>query len=255
MKISIIIPTYNAEKFLYQCLNSILEQTFRDFEILIIDGASTDDTIKIATSFGDSRIKALSQKDNGIYDAMNKGIKIAKGTWLYFMGSDDTLYDNNVLQKTILSFNDADIVYGNVVSTRFGGTYDGIFTAEKIKEKNICHQAIFFKKSVFKITGEFNGAYKALADWDHNLKWFLNKKIEKCYIDIVICRYADGGYSSENYDTKFHAHKRWNIIKYNKDNLGFITKLKLTSKEIKICLKNNRKTIPKILKEIYTLFV
>ena len=92
--ISIIIPTFNAESTILKALESILQQTFKDFEILIIDGLSKDKTIEIVENLKDSRIKIHSDKDIGIYDAMNKGIHYAQGKWLYFIGSDDYLYNN-----------------------------------------------------------------------------------------------------------------------------------------------------------------
>ena len=75
----------------------------------------------------------------------------------------------------------------------------------------MCHQAIFLKKSVFKEIGKFNLKYRSHADWDHNIKWFFNSKIKKLYIDSIIANYADGGFSSENYDLKFENARLWII--------------------------------------------
>src|SRR4249920_3431468 len=95
---SIIIPTYNSESSLNKTLDSILSQTFTDFEIILTDGVSKDDTIAIAESYNDSRLKIHSEPDKGVYDAMNKGMSLATGKWLYFIGSDDYLYNDEVLQ-------------------------------------------------------------------------------------------------------------------------------------------------------------
>src|SRR5690606_10153742 len=99
--ISIIIPTYNSAKTLRQALTSVVGQTYKKIEVLIIDGCSNDDTLVIVQSYAaeDSRLKWVTEPDNGIYDAMNKGIQLAKGEWLYFLGSDDKLHDEYVLEK------------------------------------------------------------------------------------------------------------------------------------------------------------
>jgi len=235
LKISIIIPTYNATKTLSVALESILEQTFTDYEILIVDGLSTDNTVEIAKSYLDKRIKIISEKDSGIYDAMNKGIQLAKGEWLYFLGSDDRLFDIKVLeniQQSILKCN-CDVVYGDVFSTRFKGRYSGEFEFKELLTKNICHQSIFFKKSVFEKTGLFDLKYKGHADWDHNFKWFFNPLIQKKYFDLVVAEYADGGFSSMNNDEMFEEDRVLNFLKYGKKKLPFKLRLSLLLKEIK----------------------
>ena len=98
-KVSIIIPTCNSAKTLSRCLDSVISQSFTDWEVLMKDGVSNDDTIIIASSYQDSRIRIYSEPDKGIYDAMNKGIDKAQGEWLYFLGSDDWLLNNCVLEE------------------------------------------------------------------------------------------------------------------------------------------------------------
>jgi len=232
---SIIIPTYNSEKTLKQCLESVVNQSFTNFEALIMDGVSTDKTLEIAENSNDYRIRIFSEKDKGIYDAMNKGIKLAKGEWLYFLGSDDELYNLDVLCKIYeyIEKSNIDIIYGNVYSTLFGGIYDGVFTREKIENKNICHQAMFFNKKVFKKTGKFDLKYKAYADWDHNLKCFFSSRIKNMYVNEVIANYADGGYSSIFGDNEFAKIKSWKIIVLKKEELFFITKLKRIYQEFR----------------------
>lgn len=215
-KISIIIPTYEASKTLSVALESILEQSFTDYEILIIDGLSTDNTVEIAKSYNDKRIRIISERDNGIYDAMNKGIRLAEGEWIYFLGSDDRLYDCevlNIIYQTIKN-NGWDVIYGDVVFAISGKVYDGEFTKLKLLEKNICHQSIFTKKSVFNKTGLFNIEYKALADWHFNIKWFNNKTVKRKYIGQIIAYYYEDGYSFNNLDTNFTKDWNRNIKQY-----------------------------------------
>jgi glycosyltransferase involved in cell wall biosynthesis len=213
---SIIIPTLNSAKTLSMVMESILQQSFADFEILIIDGLSTDMTLKIAQSYCNERIKITSEKDYGIYDAMNKGIQLAKGKWVYFIGSDDRFCNSDVLWGIykVIESNKYDIIYGNVISSRFQGRYDFDFDQEKILNKNICQQAIFFKRDIFDKVGFFNLRYKSHSDWDHNMKWILNPNIKNAYFEIDIAEYADGGFSSINGDKIFEQERIYNYLKY-----------------------------------------
>lgn len=241
--LSLIIPVFNSEKTINRTLNSILSQTFTNFEILIIDGASSDGTLKIIKDYGkkDNRIRWRSEKDSGIYDAMNKGVKMSKGNWIYFLGSDDNLYDKNVLRNVFCTqhYENYDVIYGNVHSTRFGGLYDGEFNNEKILERNICHQAIFLKENVFEKVGNFNLKFKTQADWDHNIRWFFSRKIKYKYIDVIIANYADGGFSSVTNDLSFLDIKRMQYMRYAKDFLDFETKISWFWDELQLKSKRN----------------
>ena len=221
---SIIIPTYNSGNTLEDALSSIQRQIFTDYEVLIIDNLSTDDTILIAEKFSKllTSEKIVSRKDKGIYHAMNSGINLSSGKWLYFMGSDDILYDDYVLEKIYDKVKDnigIEVVYGNVDSGYFSKLYDGKFSQWKITRKNICHQAIFFKSTVFSKIGGFNLEYKVLADWDHNIRWFFSWHIKQLYLDIIIANYGEGGFSSKHTDEKFHREKKFIILKACLNNI------------------------------------
>lgn len=217
---SIIIPTYNSEKTIKQCLDSILNQTFRDFEILIMDNLSNDNTISIITEYDDSRIKIHSAKDNGVYDAMNKGIDQSSGDWLYFLGSDDYFYNFKVLNDIFnnISFKDK-VIYGSVLIS--GNTfwandkdvYDGFFSLQKLLKKNICHQAIFYNKSIF-VNKKYNSKYIICADWDFCL--YCYSKYSFKYINIIVSVFKTGGVSSSSnvQDDLFVSHKWNNILDY-----------------------------------------
>lgn len=214
--LTIIIPTYNSGGTLGVALKSIINQTVKDIEILIIDGLSIDNTLEIVEKhkLEFPNINVVSEKDKGIYDAMNKGVLIAKGTWLYFMGSDDSLYEPTTIEKFLNNeaLKKNDVVYGNVFSTRYGEKYDGLFTYSKLRHINISHQSIFFRKAVFDKIGNFNLKYKSLADWDHNIRWFFSNEIAKEYIDQIIANYADGGYSSIYFDDAFKLDKNFLLL-------------------------------------------
>jgi glycosyltransferase involved in cell wall biosynthesis len=198
--ISIIIPTYNSEKTLSKCLHSIIDQSFSAFEILIIDNRSVDSTLEIAKSYNDERINFLSEEDAGIYSAMNKGIKKASGQWLYFMGSDDVLFDNDVLRdihSSTLHNGKTDVIYGNVFLKGAKKLYDGQTSLFKLMhERNICHQAVFYHTSVFSKLGSYNERYKLLADWDFNIRCFQHPDLIIVFVDRIICLFNDAGKSS-----------------------------------------------------------
>lgn len=239
---SIIIPTYNAAATIKSSINSILNQTYSDLEIVVVDGLSTDDTGSIVKDWqkNEDRIKWSSEKDRGIYDAMNKGIEKSSGNWLFFMGSDDSFYDHTVLQNIVPHLKDADVVYGDVYNQRFDSIYDGAFTPEKLLKRNICHQAIFLHKKVFNKIGKFNLLYPVWADWDHNLKWLSSKKIKSNYVNIIVANYAEGGFSHSRLDS-FDYNRYWNYIKYNKHRIGFLDKLRSVKAEIRRSLDLKKK--------------
>lgn len=207
---SIIIPTYNSEKVIARCLDSLATQTFRRFEVVIVDGASKDETISVVNTFFQKLNLAIySEKDAGIYDAMNKGATKATGKWLYFLGSDDFLIDNKVLEQVqiaIASSPGHDVVYGDVVNKNLGrkskGIYGGQFDECRILRSNICHQSIFYDKNLFKID-KFNLKYEIFADYAFNLNWMLSSKIKKKYLSIVIANFSEGGTSGNQHDEIF----------------------------------------------------
>ena len=166
-KISIITVCLNAVGVIDTAITSVLGQNFLDFEYIVIDGGSKDGTVDLLNKYQQqNKLRYTSEADGGIYDAMNKGIKMATGEWIYFLGSDDVFFDAGVLQRIFARrFGVAQIVYGNVQYLHAGIIYDGPFDQEKISTKNICHQAIFVNRTIFDKTGLFNCRYKISADY------------------------------------------------------------------------------------------
>jgi glycosyltransferase involved in cell wall biosynthesis len=247
--ITIIIPTYNCEKTIGSALDSILGQTIKEVEILIIDGLSTDRTLEIVAQYqiNHSNIVVHSEKDEGIYDAMNKGIGLAKGDWLYFMGSDDTLYENETLKKVINFINkfNPTVIYGNVKIVgntgwaKDGAIYDGKFDTLQLLNKNISHQAIFYNTKFIKGVGIFNKDYTVCSDWDFNLRCWA--KTEFYFYDIVIANFFSGGLSTNGSDSRFEKEFIANILKYfkiglfdsliNSPNFRYYSKVKILQKK------------------------
>ena len=233
MKLSIIIPTFNSSAVMSRALESIISQTFEDWEVLIMDGASTDNTIEIARTYNDKRIHIFSEPDKGIYDAMNKGIKNAQGEWLYFLGSDDWLLNNEVLlQVFAINIDDYDVVYGDVEAPQLAKENMGEWTLETI-EYNRCHQAIFYKQSLFKTLGKYNLKYRILADHDMNLRWFFSSKIKSKYIPITIAHYSDGGISVQKRDEVFFDDFPYLLLKRAWKKIRIRKRIRLAKQAIK----------------------
>ena len=200
---SIIIPTYNSESSLKETLDSVLEQSFTDLEIILMDGGSKDGTVAIAESYNDSRIKIYSEPDKGVYDAMNKGIAKSSGQWIYFIGSDDFLYTPEVLQNITKKLKKIknNVLYGNVIIkgdagwANDGQIYNGKYTLQRLLRGNICHQSIFYRRS-FLIENRliYNLSYPVVADWDFNIQCRL--KTSFSYLDIIVAIFNAGGIST-----------------------------------------------------------
>jgi glycosyltransferase involved in cell wall biosynthesis len=203
--VSIIIPTFNAEANIPHCLDSITAQTYEKIEILVIDGGSSDNTIDIVKAYESNftRIKHISEPDKGIYDAMNKGIELATGEWLLFLGADDWLFDKLVIEK-IFGFsetNSADVIYGNVF------TLQGINIGQRgfhgLMRSNICHQAIFYRKVILKKYQGYDIKYRIRADNLLNIQLFCDETVKWKYYDLIISHFSLNGISNLELDFKF----------------------------------------------------
>ncbi|OBH39975.1 glycosyltransferase family 2 protein [Mycobacterium mantenii] len=195
---SIIVPTFNSAATLKACVESIVGQTYDDYELVLVDGGSTDATLDIADSFGLSlagRLVIHSGRDQGPYDAMNRGVGLARGTWVLFLGSDDTLYESNTLGRVaayICDHEPSDLVYGDVVMRSTGTRHAGAFDLDRLLfETNLCHQSIFYRRKLFEGIGPYNLRYPVWADWDFNIRCFSNPALHIRHMDIVIARYND----------------------------------------------------------------
>lgn len=205
--VSIIIPVKNGEKTIRECLESIRTQTSQNFEVLVLDGASTDATQDIVNSYLSkmSNLQWTSEKDAGVYDAMNKGIKKSMGKWLYFMGCDDRLCCETVIQhiehEVFLSKGENDILYGDVIFENTSKTSQHkSFRKRDFLTQNLNHQSMFFRRRVFKIKGDFSSDFPVFADWHFNISCFLDPRIRTKYVDRVIAFYSNKGLSSVEID-------------------------------------------------------
>lgn len=203
--ISIIIVVYNAELVLEKTLLSIFDQKYENIELILIDGASSDSTLEIIKKYEKKIASWISEPDNGVYDAMNKGAKIALGKFLYFLGAGDILLDGfDKISPYLIEENV--IYYGNVYRTDLNKLYDGYFSQFKLSVRNICHQAIFYPAELFK-KYQYNVTYKMQADHDLNMRVYGDKKFSYQYIPLTIASYQGGGISDRTLDYAFHRNK------------------------------------------------
>lgn len=221
--VSIIIATYNSEPHISDCLQSIVEQVEKDLEIVIVDGQSTDRTLEIIRGFNIPNLMLSSEKDKGIYDALNKGINIAKGRFLYFLGSDDRLLpDFSVLASKLL--NDRTVYYGN--SAPLDRLLSGKFSKYRLAKYCMNHQSIIYPAGVFK-KYDYDLKYKVLADYVLNIKVWGDKNFIKKYYPLTIAYYSMDGFSSKNKDQEFRKDRKRLI----RQNMGLLTYLRFLLKE------------------------
>ena len=177
-------------------MQSILGQNKDLFELIVMDGASTDDTLDSIRKF-ENDLTLVSEKDGGVYQAFNKGIELAKGKYIYFIGAGDCLRPGVLEQvKELLPMETPALVYGNCYFTK-QNFFDGReFSIADFTWTNICHQGEFYHREIFDIVGKYDLRYKVFADWLLNLKCFLHPGINNRYFPLYIADYEENGLSS-----------------------------------------------------------
>ena len=230
MKVSIITVTFNSVSVINDCLDSISSQEYDNIQHILIDGASTDGTLSILESKNSQINILISKPDNGIYDAMNKGIKIATGDIIGFLNSDDFYPNNKVISKVVKefekdSFLDAcysDLIYVDqfnisktiryVKSSKF---QEGLFS------RGWCppHPTFFVRRSVYKKFGNFDLSYKLASDVDLMMRFLEKYKIKSKYIPEVWVKMRMGGVTNKNLKNIWLQNKEI-IHSFNKNNLS-----------------------------------
>lgn len=215
--VSIIIVTFNAGEHLKHCLDSILGQQFKNIEIVIKDGGSTDDTMFIAEAYKEHIGCYKSAPDNGIYDAMNGAVKLAHGKWLYFLGADDRLETGFSAMCDLLK-DENTIYYGDCITDN--GFFGGKFSAYKLTKSFMCQQAIFYPAVVFE-KYSYDVRFPVYADLALNIKCWGDNEIKKHYYALTIAWYNLTGFSSDPKDDLFKKEKQL-LIKANLPRLVYM---------------------------------
>lgn len=201
--ITVITVTYNADKFLEECINSVARQEYQNIEHLIFDGGSSDGTLDILRNFNDKVAYWRSEPDKGIYNAMNKAITFAKGKWILFLGADDVLLPGFSTMAYLLKDENC-IYYGD--SKFQDGIHGGPFSPYRLVKFNICHQNIFYPNSVFKYY-MYNENYEVSADYHLNILCYTDQRFRFEYHPILVAVYSEGGFSSMTVDIFFNRDK------------------------------------------------
>lgn len=201
---SIILATYNCGRKVENTLQSILSQNKDLFELIVFDGGSTDDTLDYIRKYEDD-LTLVSEKDAGIYDAFNKGIGLAAGRYIYFIGAGDCLRPGVLKQVgEILPVDEPTLAYGGFYLMRQKIYESRKYRAADLIYNNICHQSAFYHRRVFDIIGKYDLRYRVFADWIFNLKCFTNRRINKMHLPLTIADFEEGGLSSDlNNDPAF----------------------------------------------------
>jgi glycosyltransferase involved in cell wall biosynthesis len=243
-KISIVVVSLNTKKDTVNTINSILLQSYKNYEILVIDGKSNDGTVEFLRK-NSNKINFISKKDKGIYDAMNKGSHLASGEWIMFLNSGDIFYNNkvlsNIFKKTIEK---KDIIYGDTLVKYKDINYfafSSIFSNKTIFMP-FCHQSAIVKTDIVK-KNKFSLEYKCSSDFDFFLKCFSRKKIFY-YSNLTIAAVLAKGLSDNSrqrvYSENIEILKKYNYSFFFTINLYLLKFFNL----IKDCIKY---TIPEYL--------
>ena len=212
MKVSIITTCYNREKTIAQAIESVLGQDYPDIEYIVVDGGSTDDSFKVIRSYGSRIAKVISERDGGMYEAINKGIKMATGEIVGLLHSDDFLFHPHIISEIVERFKrtSADMVYG-----------DGLFVDAHETEKVIrdwrsgnyrrwkvrlgwlpLHPTVYIKRSAIERYGLYNENYKIAADSDFLVRYLYKAHLKVEYLGKYVVRMRMGGLSTDSQKRK-----------------------------------------------------
>lgn len=209
MKISLITVSFNSAATIRDTFESVLAQSYSDYEYIVIDGLSKDATVDIIKEYEpkfSGRMRWISEKDSGLYDAMNKGIKMATGDVVGILNSDDFFTDSTVLETVNRSFeqNQPDAVYGDVCYVKADNTdiLDRYYSSKKFKRWKMriglipAHPTFYAKRELFDKLGVYRTDYKIAADFDLLLRFIFVNKIKTFYIEKCLVTMRSGGVSN-----------------------------------------------------------
>ena len=226
MKVSIITVCYNRKATIKQSINSVLDQDYPNIEYIIIDGNSSDGTQAIIESYSDKITHYISEPDKGMYDAINKGLRLATGDIIGLMHSDDVFYDSSVVSKIVNTFlmsATADAVYGNgiyvtndakekIVRNKIGGEYN----FKKLKSGWLpLHPTVYIKKSIIEKYGNYSLDFKIASDTEFLLRYLFKHKINIVYMNEYVVKMKMGGLSTDYKRVLDVLSEDYEIYKYH----------------------------------------
>lgn len=226
VKISIITICYNSAHSIADAVNSVLSQTYSNIEYIVVDGKSKDNTVEIIQSFGDRISKFISEPDKGIYDALNKGVRMATGDVIGFMHSDDLFANDQIIEKVARMFEDSSTqsVYGDLQYVYKTDTNkvlrywkSGEFSLQKLRMGWMPpHPTFYVRKSVYDAYGDFQIRYKIAADYDTMLRFLGKHQITTHYLPEVMVKMRVGGASNRSIkNIILKMQEDWDAIRGN----------------------------------------
>ena len=214
VKFSVITISLNAGDTIKKTCESICSQTFRDFEWIVIDGQSTDGTLEFLDYYSEEISILISERDSGIYNAMNKGIAHASGDYCVFMNAGDSFYDENTLSH-VAKYADSELLYGDVVLKSEGPVlscknekiikYPEHLTGNFFLKNTLSHQSSFYKRNLFEEYGGYDQAFKIAGDYEMFVRLLKKHNISSRYIARPLSLYFLGGISN---DLKFRSLRK-----------------------------------------------
>ena len=224
MKVSIITAVFNSRQFIEPALKSVLNQTYKNIEYIVIDGGSTDGTTEIINKYRDKIVKFVSEPDKGIYDGMNKGIKLADGEIIGFLNSDDFYDDNNVIETVVKEMENKkiDVCWGDLVyiDKKDNSRIVRFWKSSEYQEGKFKrgwmppHPTFFVRRRIYEKYGPFNLDFKIAADYELMLRFLEKYKVSSCYIPKVLVKMRIGGKSNRFINVikaNFEAYRSWKI--------------------------------------------
>lgn len=210
-----ITVTRNAESTIQRCIESVLSQDYANVEYIVIDGCSTDATVEIINRYRGRIARFVSEPDKGIYDAMNKGIKIASGDIVGILNADDCFADNKVLSEVAAAFinNEIDALYGNLEYVKPGGNVVRRWNSGSYKLKSFNwgwmppHPTFYCKRFIFSDLGCYDPGFGTAADYELMLRFMYGNKLSVFYLNKVMVKMNTGGASNETLNSRIKAWK------------------------------------------------
>ncbi len=204
-KVSVVTVCLNSERFLERTIRSVLSQTYKNIEYVIVDGVSKDSTLEIISKYRGGNVKFISEPDRGIYDAQNKGLHMSSGEIVCFLNSDDYFYTHDVVGEVVgfyLQNKGLDFVYGDILCSNPDNSevylkkYPDRIPKRYFLMNPLAHSATFFHKNAFAKAGYFDIRYKISADFEWYLRALYKKGLSAARINKIISVFQEGGFSS-----------------------------------------------------------
>ncbi|GAB3639725.1 glycosyltransferase family 2 protein [Spirosoma arcticum] len=217
MKVSIITVVYNGAQYIRDCIDSVVNQTYATIEYIIIDGKSTDGTVEIVQSYGTKVARFISESDQGLYDAMNKGIRLATGDVIGLLNADDFYRHTEVVANMVAVFKRtaSDAVYGDMIYVDRNDTQklkrywrSGWYRKDAFKWGWMPgHLSFFAKRELYEKYGSFRLDMKSAADYELLLRFIHKNKIKLAYMDEVTIVMRAGGISNSSLKNRLRANR------------------------------------------------